>query len=289
MSNRPSPVGPDRELLGSPFEYSYELTEAEVSKILEQELRDMTIKPGKLEVVRTTNGNSPLANVARRKEATIFGKSFGNTVQEMHEIYGNYEDKSRFYLVLVAGDDGKIDNTGVLRVIMSPLEESITAKTIPDGALREDFDLAKIYDDRELTPETVVWDIGTLAVDEEFRGSRGKNRDKASLLLYRALYGDMVRDKIEFITAMLDSRALKSLRSIGLPMKSFSGVTEQFEYYGSKRTSAVVGHVPEFRNSVLGRSFEGGGLNGERMRKMMRRLAVFAFLLSGEKIKVKDF
>lgn len=274
----------------------YSLSEDQVDEILGEELGEMKLKPGRIEVIRT-DGRSRLSHVARREELRHFAEAFGNSPEDMHEIYGEHEDRSHFYLAVTAGEDGAIRPIGVLRAIEGPLKDSITANTIPDGAKEEGFDLAKILGDESLPLEAKTWDIGTLAIDRQYRRGVGKKEGKAQagragLQLYSALYGDMAREGVEYMTAMLDNRPLKRIRDMGVPLRGFAGVKPGFEYHGSEASSAVIGRVPEFQGSVLKRVFEGDpgevDINSRRkISSVLAGVAVFAALKVGAMQKTK--
>lgn len=270
-------------------ECSYDLSEGQSRRVLREDLRGLKIKPRSLKVIRVADNRSGLANVARSKEADLFGKSFGNSPEDMHTIYGEHEAQSRFYMVVTAEDNGEVKTVGVLRAIEGPLEDSITAKTIPEEAKTEEFKLNNIFNGKALSAQERVWDIGTVAIDEDYRKRNGKGKGKTGLLLYRSLYGDMIREGGEYMTAMMDYRLLNRLATTGVPIKSFQGVRPEFEYYGSKRTSAVIGHVPEFRKSVLDWSLGGEKSDKKGGEGPLARMAIFLFLLFGEKVNVESY
>lgn len=242
--------------VGSEFrpENRYGLSDEEIDEIIDQS--NIKVKPNKTTIIRVTDSMGDLANVARTLELRNFREAFGDTPEGMVELYGDHELASRFYLAVTAdrGQGNRVVKKpiGVLRAIEGAISGSVTAQTIPPEAMQDSFDLSRIFEGRVIPPETKVWDIGTVAVDKNYRKSnKGKeNVGMVGLQVYRALYWDMAEEQVDYMTAMMDYRLLGRLKKIGVPMRHFHGVEQEFEYSGSERTSALIGYVPDFRIAV---------------------------------------
>ena len=257
---------------------AYSLMDDEKDEILKQAGIKANFRG--IKIIKTTNG-SGLANIARTLEAEQFKEAFDNSPEDMVDLYGEHEKASHFYMALTTTQSGGIKSAkaiGVLRAIEGGIGDSITSRTIPGDAIldEESFDLSKVFEGKTISPEKdKVWDIGTVAIDKEYRKSSGNGKKKAGLAglsLYRALYWDMAREQVDFMTAMADYRLLKRLDGLGVPMKRFSGVKPEFGYKGSERTSAVIGYVPDFRREVLAHSVK---------QRKLASMAVFLVLLVG--------
>jgi hypothetical protein len=191
-------------------------------------------------------GSSPFADLGRTTELRVFEEVFGNDRGLMEREYGPYEHASRFFVVM---DTERRQPAGVLRIIGN---SSAGLKTLRDVAgeplriPREDFQAFHGVEDLDR-----CWDVGTVAVLAEYRRSASQSRT-VSLLLYRAFYLHALRHGIEHAVAIIDGHAHRGLRALGVPFVPIHG-SGPFAYLDSASSTALYGHVPEFRATMEAR------------------------------------
>jgi hypothetical protein len=185
-------------------------------------------------------GSSRFADLGRTTELQVFEEAFGNDRGLMEREYGPYEHASQFFVVM---DTERRQPAGVLRIIGN---SSAGLKTLRDVAgeplriPREDFQAFHGVEDLDR-----CWDVGTVAVLPEYRRSATRRRT-VSLLLYRAFYVHALDRGIDHVVAVIDRYAHRSLRALGIPLVPLCGSTP-FSYLDSASSTALYGHVPEFR------------------------------------------
>lgn len=180
-------------------------------------------------------GMSPFAPLGRTLECEIFQERFGNDVAVMTREYRQYEQASRFFILV---DQTSQMPVGVIRVIRSSPAGLKTLNDIAGPPLNiptHDFLTAYKAD------LSSCWDVGTLAVAPAYRGR--STRYLASAILYRALYAAAADQSVNHLVSIVDGRARKGLDLLGVPFEPILGSTP-FDYLGSEQSTALVGYVP---------------------------------------------
>ncbi|GIF26415.1 hypothetical protein BJ973_005775 [Actinoplanes tereljensis] len=193
---------------------------------------------------------SPMADVARDLERQVFETSFGNGAAQMAAEYRRYEDDSLFFIVL----DRKTGMpAGAARVIDGG------GKTLDDAPDLIDTSLSAIVAVHNLDHGR-IWDFATLAVLPAYRG--GRSGLTVSSLLYRTFLNAGRLAGVRHIVAMLDHRAHRNLKLIGVRFAPMAG-SEPFAYLGSPSTEAL--HVPfaELIPSIAEQAARLGRFTGE--------------------------
>lgn len=184
-----------------------------------------------------------IANVARTLEASSFYKFFKETPAELRELYGPYEDQSIFFLAL---DTETATPAGALRVITNGAHGLLTLNDIAAPATTEKglggISIEAIQESHSIENLDSCWDIGTVAVEPEYRGNK-----KVSVMLYRAMYKKAEEQGIEHLVSIIDKHPYDgSIRPLRIPFQPLAGFSEPFRYYGSKLSYAVHGYVNDF-------------------------------------------
>jgi hypothetical protein len=224
----------------------YELHDNQAADLAQQLLALHPPAGGHRFVCYPVGGRSPFADLGRQLELEVFQAAFGNDSALMEQEYGPYEDASRFFVVV---DRQHRRAAGALRVITN---SAAGLKTIDDIAgeplriAREDFQAFHGVEDLDR-----CWDVGTVAVLPEYRRSASQSRT-VSLLLYRAFYLHALRHGIEHAVAIIDGHAHRGLRALGVPFVPIHG-SGPFAYLDSASSTALYGHVPEFRATMEAR------------------------------------
>jgi hypothetical protein len=193
---------------------------------------------------------SPMADVARDLERQVFEESFGNDAGEMAREYRRYEDDSLFFLVL---DRRSGMPAGAARVIDGG------GKTLDDAPGLIDTGLSTIVTLHNLANGR-IWDFATLAVLPAYRG--GKSGLTVSSLLYRTFLNAGRLAGVRHIVAMLDHRAHRNLRLLGVRFTPMAG-SAPFEYLGSPRTEALYVPFADILPSVARQAARLGRISGE--------------------------
>lgn len=171
-----------------------------------------------------------LLDAARQCEEDVFLQAFGNTRTQLDEEYGPYNDQSVF--VAVADDAGQV--YGACRLITPG---STGLKTLNDVS-REPWgvDGLRAAAAAGIDPAN-TWDIGTLGVRKDFRGSRMS----VAIALYHALVVSTRVNEVGSITAVLDDQVRRLLTASDYILTSLPG-TRTAEYLGSPASTPVFGH-----------------------------------------------
>lgn len=191
------------------------------------------------------DGNDPYADIARQVECEVFDKAFNNDPQEMQEEYGPYESQSIFFLSI---DREKIAPTGALRIIE---DGEAGLKTFND---MEKYDSEFVADNaiayHHMNDMEKCWDIGTVAVPEEYRSAE----NGISLQLYRGMYVASKQKEIEHFISVIDKRPYdKMTKFLGFPFKPLFG-SKPLSYLGSSESVPVYGDAPQFEEAVQKKS-----------------------------------
>lgn len=184
---------------------------------------------------------------AARLEAHVFGRWFGNTVEQLREEYDAFAARTFFLTVTDRGNGAPV---GTLRVITG----GPTNKTVADCASAP----------WDASPEHLVagaglelastWDVATVAVDPTLVS--GPARGEIALALYHGLTATALAGAVTSMTAMLDDRVLDRLRGFGMPFRPLPGLTGA-PYLGSPCTTPVHMRHDEARAGVAGHPLVG--------------------------------
>lgn len=230
----------------------YDLSAEEIKQLSIEFFSTIENKPdGKFGCYKVP-GVDKFANLARTVEGEVFSETFKHTPQEMAEEYGPYESSSYFYVVF---DHQLTTPVGALRVT-APSEAGL--KTLNDlpvtplGITPEDF-----YKGYDVRPDECA-DIATAAVVKEYRG---RAFDFApSLLLYRALYTDTLRNpQFKQAVSIIKDRVYEQLLSLGMPFKPIFD-SEAFYYLQPEtqekreKSYAVTAATSEFLPSLTSKA-----------------------------------
>ena len=208
----------------------------------------------------------PLADVGRAVERRVFEEAFGNDAAVMSAEYGPYERNSLFFVVL---DRERGVPAGVSRVIA---DDGPRVKTLDDAPAHIGRSVPEITAIHRLTG--TVWDFATVAVLAEYRGRASL---AVSSLLYRAFLLAGRRAGAQHVVAMLDRRAYRNIRLIGVPVETLAG-SDAFPYLGSAENHAIHIEFPRVEPAVraqaarLRRPF--GPILGELPGRGLRRLVI---------------
>lgn len=171
-----------------------------------------------------------LLDAARDCEEDVFLQAFGNSRNQLDEEYGPYNDQSVF--VAVADDSGHV--VGACRLI-TPGSPGL--KTLNDVS-REPWGVDGLRSARAAGIDPAnTWDIGTLGVRKDFRGSRMA----VSIALYHALVVSTRVNEVGSIVAVLDDQVRRLLTASDYIMTNLPG-TRTGEYLGSPASTPVYGH-----------------------------------------------
>ena len=226
------------------FKPSYELG-VEGINLLTSELLDKRVESdlsGRRFITVEIDGKDRFSNIGRFVEKTVFDSSFGNDAEQMDEEYGPYENASIFFLSI---DQVSRKSVGVMRVIGNS-EKGL--KTIND-AKGEPFNvtLEDVVEKHRIDDLNKVWDVGTVAVLPEYRGTEG---GLVSIQLYRTLYLSSLTHDIEHWVSIVDNKLLRMLQDFfAMPFVQLAD-SQPGPYLGSEKSHAVYSKVSELFDSV---------------------------------------
>jgi hypothetical protein len=149
--------------------------------------------------------NDPAAELARHVERTVFLEAFGNTPGLLGEEYGPYEPSSLFICIV---DHVRHMPAGMMRVLLpSPrgfksLNDIEPVWGTPARLLVERSGLT--------LSQATTWDIATLAVAREYRGSAAQGL--VTMGLYQTLTLLARSCGIEWFVAILDMPVFRMIR-----------------------------------------------------------------------------
>jgi hypothetical protein len=176
------------------------------------------------------NVRGDLLEAARECEEDVFLQAFGNTRSQLDQEYGPYNDQSVF--VAVADDSGEV--FGACRLI-TPGATGL--KTLNDVS-RAPWGVDGLRAARAAGVDPAnTWDIGTLGVRKDYRGSRAS----VAIALYHALVVSTRVNEVGAIVAVLDDQVRRMLTLSDYIMTNLPG-TRTAEYLGSPASTPVYGH-----------------------------------------------
>lgn len=177
------------------------------------------------------NVKGDLLEAARQCEQDVFLASFGNTREQLDEEYGPYDEQSVF--LTVSNSDNVV--LGAVRIItpgpagLKTLNDVKKAPWLVDGersarAAGADLD--------------ATWDIATLGVRDEHRGSRVK----VAMSLYHGILRAGRANGVRSLTAILDEQARRVLAALDYTHLPLPG-TKSAPYLGSASSTPVYYHA----------------------------------------------
>ncbi|MBI2168640.1 MAG: hypothetical protein HYU28_03940 [Actinobacteria bacterium] len=182
-------------------------------------------------------GTEAAAELGRHLERAVFGEVFGNTPELLAAEYGPYEETSVFLLVL---DHRRHVPAGVIRLILpSPAGH----KSLRDLEHVWGLEPVAAFEaaGAPFHPER-IWDVATLAVDDDYRGER--TGGLVSLALYQATATLGLRAPIAHLVAVLDTVVLGLIQQVARsPFTPFPGA-EPMRYLDSPESLPVVCDLP---------------------------------------------
>lgn len=215
--------------------------------------------------------SNPYSDLARGIECCVFQQFFANDPSAMAAEYGNYEAQSSFFLAV---DRELQQPAGALRVIANS-EHGL--KTLNDIA-REPLSipLDEVIQCHRIENLDECWDVGTLAVLKDYRGSAAGHL--VSTMLYGLLRAEAIRTGIDHIVAVLDIHAFRQLvEMLGVPFVPIAG-SRPFAYLGSESSIACYLSVPRASPSIEERMRSIVGNVSQQLRPLMERVASEATL-----------
>lgn len=241
-------------------EYRYLLSADEMHDRVGELLKDRPPKVDNPVVCYQLEGDT-MNDVARTVERIVFEQQFGNDASVMNELYGPYEDASRFFLVV---DQVNARPVGALRAIQNSDAGLLTLNTLPPEAT--DVPIAEILPRHGIDALDDCWDIGTVAVLPDYR----RSGQSASILLYRAMTLSALNDGIKHIVSVIDQKPYETMvKYLGIAFEPLA-TTKPFSYEGSDVSIAVHGHVPDLIPKAKRKSVT---LHGLLARKALLPLA----------------
>jgi hypothetical protein len=214
---------------------NYELSTQDERLLCEQLIEQNPDIAGQMFACFVFQEDSTFANLGRSKEAAIFNDTFANDVNTMKQEYGPYEPSSIFFVTI---DPINKKVVGVLRAIENSDTGLKTLNDIEQPPLK--ISPQEFMEFHSVDDLNKCWDIGTVAVDKEYRGKT--TGYIASALLYRSLFLEANNKGIEHFIAIVDKSAFKSLKMVGMPFVPILN-SEPYSYLGSEESTAVYGLV----------------------------------------------
>ncbi|GIF00192.1 hypothetical protein [Paractinoplanes rishiriensis] len=209
--------------------------------------------------------HTPLADVARTVERQVFEETFGMDAAAMSAEYRRYEDDSLFFVVL---DRRTGLPAGAARVIDGG------GKTLDDAPDCIDVPLSTIVGLHDLHTGR-IWDFATLAVLPAYRGVRAGVA--VSAMLYRTFLNAGRLAGVRHIVAMLDHRAHRNLKLIGVEFTPMAG-SDPVEYLGSSSTEALHVLFDDLEPSIARQcerlrqnTANTGEIDGRGLRRLLTR------------------
>lgn len=233
----------DNGFISDTFTPRYNLSSNELSTLTEDLLCERASNlPDTLRYITIeVNGDHKCANIGRHIERVVFEEVFGNDVQQMTEEYGLYEAHSKFFIAI---DRATEQPTGVLRVIGNSPQGLKSLNDAQQEPFNVNIDNALKY--HAISDLDTVWDIGTVAMLPDYRGSS----EPSSIQLYRAMYLSALEHGIEHLVSIMDDKLLRMLKGhLAMPFEPLAN-SEPGPYLGSEKSHAVYAHVPEFHQKM---------------------------------------
>jgi len=147
----------------------------------------------------------PGAALARIVEREVFWEAFGNAPDLLEREYGPYEAASVFFCVV---DHRRQIPVGMMRCV-TPNPAGLKSLNDMASAWDDDPGLAQARTGISL-PEQSTWDIATLAVRHDYRGTAA--RGLVSLALFRALSMAHLQFGFTHMVTIMDTKVLRLLQ-----------------------------------------------------------------------------
>lgn len=188
--------------------------------------------------------DEPEAELARAIERQVFLEVFGNPAELLAEEYGPYEDTTVFFVVI---DHRRRLPAGQMRLIL-PSERGL--KTFHDiGAVwGADPDRVLAATDPDVDP-ALVWDVATLAVEAEYRGSATDGL--VSIALQQTLVQSVLVGEGRWLVSILDLKPLELIQMFAAaPFHRFAGL-DPLSYLDSPLSVPVIVDFREWEPRLL--------------------------------------
>lgn len=184
-------------------------------------------------------GEAPEADIARSIEREVFEKAFDNDASLMQAEYSPYESNSEFFLAV---DREREMAVGTLRIMENGKNSVEDFKTITDLPSE---DRARVPETYGIDDFSELWDIGTVAVVEEYRKQAGP----VSGLLYYAMYTTAMNRGVKHFVSVIYQPVYEKMRKfLGIPFEPLLDMPP-VEYLGA-RSQFVYGQAETFMESV---------------------------------------
>jgi len=189
-------------------------------------------------VTYAVSGNSIYSDVARTIERQVFEEAFNeNDAVFMDQEYGDYESSSLFFITV---DRERGVPMGALRIIHNSDAGLKTINDIDNPAIPPYLTKEQIQQTHGIDNWDECWDVGTVAVLEQFRHTG------ASTNLYRSMYLEAQRQNIDHLVAIIDEKPLAAMTGfLAIPFKPMCN-SEPFNYLEALKSQAVYGYIPDF-------------------------------------------
>jgi hypothetical protein len=221
----------------------------------------------------TFRGSDRAASIARDVERLVFHEAFGDTPELLAREYEQYEATSMFFVVIDHNDEP----AGVMRIIV-PGPAGL--KSLNDLEVVWGRNWSGIIAETPAFPTAgPVWDIATLAVTPEHRGTAAAG--VVSLTLVQALTMTLSRNGVAACVTVLDDVVLRAMQwQLVRPFQSLAGI-EARAYLGSASSKAVWCRIDEWRDRLVARKpalhdlfFLGTGHEGSVMPSRWDEIAM---------------
>jgi hypothetical protein len=169
----------------------------------------------------------------RRSEADVLGHWYGDSLEELEQAYGPYEDRTVF--VALRRPDERV--VGFCRLILPGPRGLKTISDVEKAPWSVDGRRAAAAAGMDVDR---TWDIATLGVDRRLGGGG----QVAAAALYYAVINAARTNGYPWIAAIIDSRARSLLAAHGLILHALPG-TAPASYMGSPACAPVYAHLPE--------------------------------------------
>ena len=230
------------------FQPRYDLEHSEIADITRAYLNDPenNLPRGRLVGV-LVDYDTDIANAARTTEREIFEEVFpSNDAAFMAEEYSAVEDNSRFFMVL----DRKENTVAVVsRIQDDPGSEEGEYKSLNDAVEAIGKTKQDVYNHHKIDPREKAWDVLTLAARPEYRRSNMASA-KATSMVLRMLGRQADHEKVQHGYTIIDEKALRAIRAMGVVMEPMCGIKEPFQYLDSERSYATYIDAPRFMSHI---------------------------------------
>lgn len=230
------------EYSASPYDHNpYALPESLRDELTEKLLREQPPVGTDKVVCYKIDGSDPLSDIGRSIECEVFHDVFGDSNDADHLLveYGKFEANSIFFLAI---DKDEQKARGVLRVIVNANDQLEDFKTLSDLDPHSREMVRDVYGIEDLSE---LWDIGTVAVQKQFRDKTGP----VSGLLYYGMHKEAMRQNVKHFVSAINVRVYEKMRDfLGIPFEPLLDMPPK-EYMGTM-SQFVYGNAEEFMDSV---------------------------------------